>query len=160
MATLARSTVSAQATMEVVVLHTNVTETLQALKTAAHLAHDLSARIRLLVLEVVPYPLPLDHPNVSTPFTQRRFRTLAANASVETSVDIHLVRDPDKSIESLLEPHSVNASVIRSFTPVSVCHESLAHPSPTRPIPYQSVPRSQVRGRRREKTRKHLTPSQ
>jgi hypothetical protein len=107
MATLARSVVSAQATMEVVVLHTNVTETLQALKAAAHLAQGLSARIRLLVLEIVPYPLPLDHPNVSTPFTQRRFRTLAANASVETNVDIHLVRDPDKSIESLLEPHSV-----------------------------------------------------
>ena len=93
--------------MEVVVLHTTIVETLQALKTAAHLAHGLSARIRLLVLEVVPYPLPLDRPNVPLPFTRRRFRTLAADASIETNVDIHLVRDPDKTIESVLEAHSV-----------------------------------------------------
>jgi len=93
--------------MEIVVLHTTVSETLRALKTAASLAHDLSARIRLLVLEVVPYPLPLDHPDVTLPFTHRRFRTLAENAAVETSVDIHLVRDREKAMESVLEPHSV-----------------------------------------------------
>jgi hypothetical protein len=93
--------------MEIVVLHTTVAETLEALKTAAQLASGLSARIRLLVLEVVPYPLPLDRPNVPLPFTKRRFRTLAANSSVETTIDIHLVRDPDKAIESVLEPHSV-----------------------------------------------------
>jgi hypothetical protein len=93
--------------MEVVVLHTTVPETLQALKTAARLAHGLSARIRLLVLEVVPYPLPLDRPNVPLSFTRRRFHTLAGNATIETTIDIHLVRDPDKSIESALEPHSV-----------------------------------------------------
>jgi hypothetical protein len=93
--------------MEVVVLHTSVKETLEALKTAAKLADGLSARIRLLVLEVVPYPLPLDQPQVALPFTQRRFRTLAQNASIETNVDVHLVRDPDKAIESVLEPRSV-----------------------------------------------------
>lgn len=93
--------------MEIVVLHTTVSETLAALKTAAHLAQGLSARIRLLVLEVVPYPLPLDQPDVTLPFTHRRFRTLAENTSVETSVDIHLVRDRDKLLESILEPHSL-----------------------------------------------------
>jgi hypothetical protein len=107
MATLARSIVTRQATLEVVVLHTTVAETLQALKTAAHLANGLSARIRLLVLEVVPYPLPLDHPTVPVPFTQRRFRTLADNTSIETNVDIHLVRDRQQVIDKVLEPHSV-----------------------------------------------------
>jgi hypothetical protein len=107
MAATVRSIVSLQATMEIVVLHTTVPETLAALKTAAHLAHGLSARIRLLVLEVVPYPLPLDQPDVTLPFTHRRFRTLAENTSVETSVDVHLVRDRDKLLESILEPHSL-----------------------------------------------------
>jgi hypothetical protein len=93
--------------MEIVVLHTTIAETLAALKTAAQLADGLSARIRLLVLEVVPYPLPLDRPNVPLPFTRRRFRTLAAHSAVETNVDIHLVRDPDKTIEAVLEAHSV-----------------------------------------------------
>jgi len=107
MATTVRSIVSLQATMEIVVLHTKVAETLAALKTAAQLAQGLSARIRLLVLEVVPYPLPLDQPDVTLPFTHRRFRTLAENASVETTVDLHLVRDREKTIESILETHSV-----------------------------------------------------
>jgi hypothetical protein len=107
MATQVRSIVSLQATMEVVVLHTTVAETLQALKAAAHLAQDLSARIRLLVLEVVPYPLPLDQPTVPLPFTSRRFRTLAENASIDTRVDIHLVRDREKTMDSVLEPNSV-----------------------------------------------------
>ena len=93
--------------MEVVVLYTTVQETLKALKMAAHFAHDLSARIRLLVLEVVPYPLPIDQPDVTLPFTQQRFRTLAESASIETKVDVHLVRDPLRTIDSVLEPHSV-----------------------------------------------------
>jgi hypothetical protein len=111
MAAHARSIVSQQAVMEIVVLYTTVPETLQALKMAAHLAHDLSARIRLLVLEVVPYPLPIDQPDVTVPFTQQRFRTLAESASpaikIDTKVDVHLVRDPEKTIESVLEPNSV-----------------------------------------------------
>ncbi len=107
MAAHARSIVSIQASLEVVVLHTTLTETIQALKTAAQLAQGLSARIRLLVLEVVPYPLPLDQPSVPLPFTQRRFRTLADHAAIETNVDIHLVRDREMSINSLLEPHSI-----------------------------------------------------
>jgi len=107
MATPARSVVSAQAAMDIVVLYTTVPETLQALKMAAHLAHDLSARIRLLVLEVVPYPLPIDQPDVALPFTQQRFRTLAENASIETRVDVHLVRDAEKTIETVLERNSV-----------------------------------------------------
>ena len=107
MAAHARSIVAQHASLEVVVLHTTVTETLEALKAAAHLAHGLSARIRLLVLEVVPYPLPLDRPTVPLPFTQRRFRTLADNATIETNVDIHLVRDREKSIDAVLEPRSV-----------------------------------------------------
>jgi hypothetical protein len=90
----------------VVVLHTSVPETLAALKTAARLAGGLMARIRLLVIQVVPYPLPLDRPAVALPFTQRRFHTIAEGVAIETNVDIHLVRDRDLALESLLEPHS------------------------------------------------------
>ena len=94
------------ASLEVVVLHTTVPETLAALKTAARLADGLAARIRLLVIQVVPYPLPLDRPPIALPFTQRRFQTLAEGVSIETNVDIHLVRDRDLALGSLLEPHS------------------------------------------------------
>ena len=95
------------ATLEVIVVHTNTRETLCALKTAGALAAGLSARIRLLVLETVPYPLPLDRPSVATQFTERRFRTIAGESAVETRVEIHLVRDKQQTLAQLLEPHSV-----------------------------------------------------
>jgi hypothetical protein len=68
--------------VEVVVVHTAIPTTLVALKTAATLAKGLSARVRLLVPQVVPYALPLEHPPVPISFTERRFRTVAEKAAV------------------------------------------------------------------------------
>ena len=61
----------------------------------------------MLDLPAIEPPAEDDQPQVTLPFTSRRFRTLADNVAVETNIDIHLVRDPDKTIESVLEPHSV-----------------------------------------------------
>jgi hypothetical protein len=99
--------------LEVIVLHTTTKATLQALRTAARLAEGLAARIRLLVLEIVPYPLPLNAPQVPVEFTQRRFRTVAletsgaSRTSIETDVDIRLGRDKAQMLESALKPHSL-----------------------------------------------------
>lgn len=93
--------------LEVVVLHTSTKETLEALTTAARLAEGLAAHIRLLVLETVPYPLPMDHPPVELEFTKFRFRTVAADARVETRVDIRLGRDYRSMLESALYPRSL-----------------------------------------------------
>ena len=95
------------APLEVIVLHTTTKATLQALRTAARLAEGLAARIRLLVLEIVPYPLPLDEPQVPLEFTHRRFRTVAADTSIDTQVDIRLGRDKAQMLESALKPHSL-----------------------------------------------------
>ena len=80
-------------TLEVVVLHTTTEGTLQALKTAASIAQGIAAQIRLLVPQVVPYPLPLESPAISKEFNERRFRTVASKADVETRIDIRLCRD-------------------------------------------------------------------
>jgi hypothetical protein len=93
--------------LEVVVLHTNTKATLWTLKTAAELAAGLAAHIRLLVLEVVPYPLDLESPRVSVEFTQRRFRTVASDARVDTLIDIRLGRERNQMLESALRPGSV-----------------------------------------------------
>ena len=93
--------------LEVVVLYTTTEATLRSLKTAAELAAGLAAYIRLLVLEVVPYPLPLDEPQASVNFTQRRFRTVAAEARISTRVDIRLGRDKRQMLESALNPRSL-----------------------------------------------------
>src|SRR5579863_5143267 len=79
--------------LEIVVLHTTVKGTLRALQAAARLAKGLGAQIRLLVLQVVPYPLPVDEPPIPLEFTRNRFRTVASDVPVETRVDIRIGRD-------------------------------------------------------------------
>lgn len=93
--------------LEVVVLHTSTKATLQNLRTAAELAAGLAAHIRLLVLEVVPYPLEVESPSVRREFTQQRFWTLASSARVNTLVDIQLGRDRRQMLESALKPGSI-----------------------------------------------------
>jgi hypothetical protein len=81
------------ATLEVVVMFTGVKETLAALRSAASLAQGLSARIRLVVPQPVPFPAELDQPPVGREFTERRFLTLAEQSGVDTHVDIRICRD-------------------------------------------------------------------
>ena len=92
--------------LEIVVLHTKAKETLGALKMASELASGL-APIRLLAIQVVPYPLCLDAPQVSAEFLERRFAKMASEAAVNASVDIRLGRDAGDVLESGLGPHSV-----------------------------------------------------
>ena len=83
--------------LELTVLFTGLPSTLQALAKANDLAQDLNARIRLVVPQVVPYPLPLESPPVLLEFTESRFRAIAAAQTIETRVEIFLCRDRDSS---------------------------------------------------------------
>ena len=93
--------------LEVVVLHTTTEGTLQALRTASRLAEGLAAHIRLLVLQVVPYPLDLNTPQVPIEYTRRRFRTIAGSGSIDTRVDIRFGRDRVAMLETALKPPSI-----------------------------------------------------
>jgi hypothetical protein len=112
--------VSPGSPLEVVVMFTGVPSTLNALKTAAELAHNLSGRIRLLAPQVVPYPLPLESSEVSREFNQRRFRTLASQGSIDTHVELCLCRDRDDALCQSLEPAAlVVMGVHRSWWPTA-----------------------------------------
>ncbi len=82
-----------QGKLELTVLFTGLSFTLQALEKANALAQDLHARIRLLVPQVVPYPLSLERPPVLLEFNEHRFRALVADQPIETRVEIFLCRD-------------------------------------------------------------------
>ena len=58
--------------LEVNVLFTSTGATIAAAKVAGTLAHDLGARIRVIVPQVVPFPLPLSEPTVKPEFTANR----------------------------------------------------------------------------------------
>jgi len=92
--------------LEIVVLHTEAAATVSALKMAAELASGL-APVRLLAIQVVPFPLGLDAPQVSVEFLESRFVEMAKEAAVEAAVDIRLARDAADVVESEIGPHCV-----------------------------------------------------
>jgi hypothetical protein len=93
--------------MDIVVLHTSDASTLRALKTAAMLADELSARVHLVAPRVVPYPLALERPQVPVSFTARHLRELALAADVDVSADIILCRDLTTTLSAILRPKSL-----------------------------------------------------
>lgn len=89
------------------VVFTTVPATLAALRKAAVLAHELGAWIRILVPYVVPYPLPLDRPQIDPNFRIRLFRTLCEQEQIETRIEIKLCRDARECLVQELAPQSV-----------------------------------------------------
>jgi hypothetical protein len=93
--------------LNIAVLFTSVESTLAALKEAGDLANHLGAQITLVVPQVVPYPLPLQSPPVRAEFSERRFRVIASESPVETTVQIYLCRDRWAALETALRPGSI-----------------------------------------------------
>lgn len=99
---------------EVLVLFTGVASTLSALRTAAQLAPGCAARVRLLLIETVPYPLPLDEPQRNLLLLGRQLRRLVdssslggASCSLETTAEIVLCRDAWEGLRTKLRRNSV-----------------------------------------------------
>lgn len=93
--------------LNVAVVFTSIESTLAALREAGILAARLSGEITLLVPQVVPYPLPLTSPPVLLDWNERRFRVIAAESSVETTVSLYLCRDRVDTLLAVLKPHSL-----------------------------------------------------
>ena len=93
--------------LNISVVFTSVESTLAALREAANLANCLGARITLLVPQPVPYALPLERPPVLLEFNEKRFRVIASESLVETSVRIFLCRDKVRTLISVLRPGSL-----------------------------------------------------
>jgi len=100
-------TEEAERRLNISVIFTSVEATLAALKKAGTLASSLGARITLVVPQVVPYPLPLESPPVLLDWNERRFRVIAGESPVETTVRLYLCRDSVETVKSALSPRSV-----------------------------------------------------
>lgn len=93
--------------LSISVVFTSVESTFAALREAGALAISLSARLTLLVPQLVPYVLPLESPPVLVEFNENRFRSLARQSPVETHVHIYLCRDKAQTLASVLSPGSI-----------------------------------------------------
>ena len=94
-------------TLEINVVFTSADSTRQTINTAARLAADLGVRVRLIVPQVVPYPIPLDNPPVPDEFSAEKFRQIAADAGVESEVDIRYCRDRTVMLKETLKPGAI-----------------------------------------------------
>jgi hypothetical protein len=59
------------------------------------------------VPQPVPYPLPLESPPVLLDWNERRFRVIASESPVETTVRIYLCRDRLETLASVLNSGSI-----------------------------------------------------
>jgi hypothetical protein len=97
----------AESGLNISVIFTAVESTLAALKHAGSLASNLGARISLVVPQVVPYPLPLNSPQVSRDFTGGHFSVIVGQSRVETNVAVYLCRDRLETLRAVLKPRSL-----------------------------------------------------
>ncbi|HVP45429.1 MAG TPA: hypothetical protein VMT32_02555 [Bryobacteraceae bacterium] len=75
-----------------------------ALGAVAALTRNLSARVTLVAVQIVPFPLPLDRPDVAPSFLEQELKILARG--IDTPVDVHVViaRDRETGIEEAISP--------------------------------------------------------
>ena len=93
--------------LNISVLFTSVEATIAALSEAGNLADSLGARIALLVMQRVPYPLPLDDPPLSVDWNEKRLREVASISPVDTVIRIYLCRDRLQTLKTALQPGSI-----------------------------------------------------
>jgi hypothetical protein len=93
--------------LNVSVVFTSVRPTLAALQRAGVLAGKLGAHITIVVPQVVPYPLPAASSSVLQDWNERRFRVIASQSPVETTVHIYLCRDRLEALVAVLPPYSL-----------------------------------------------------
>jgi hypothetical protein len=86
----------------VFVLFTSLKQTLKALEKAIQLAQPLHKEIEILVVQTVPYPLPLDEPPVSNDFLLRQLTEAAKSFSTEIRISVYLCRNPIEALERTL----------------------------------------------------------
>ena len=92
---------------QVGVLVASPSETLRALKRAVTLAADLDCRISLIYVQVVLYPLPLEHPPVDVDFLAERLRAVADEAAVLVEIHLYFGRDILETLEAVLHPDTI-----------------------------------------------------
>jgi hypothetical protein len=92
---------------EVIVLFTTHAGTVAALKMASQLSATLCARLKVLILYVVPLTLPLERRALPEGFLENQVRALRRDFPEEISTDLHLCRHPRQILHEVLLPHSL-----------------------------------------------------
>ena len=95
------------ANLRLYVVFTTLEGTKAALQVANGLARDLAAKVTLVVLQIVPYPLPLDRPPVHSKVAEKPLSELASGQGADISVSVYLCRDREETLRQKLPADSV-----------------------------------------------------
>jgi hypothetical protein len=93
--------------LRVFVPYTSPELTKAALAEAAALTKNLAAHVTLFAVHVVPFPLPLDKPDVPAAFLERRLAAVVRDAGVQSDIRIGFARDLDLGSNQILPPNSL-----------------------------------------------------
>jgi len=93
--------------LRVFVPYTSLELTKAALAEAAVLTKNLAAHVTLFTVHVVPFPLPLDRPDVSAAFLERKLEAVVRDAGVQADIRVGFARDLDLGCDQILPPNSL-----------------------------------------------------
>ena len=93
--------------LRVFVPHTSRELTKACLSTIWALTSSLGARVTLLAVQIVPFPLPLDRPDVPPRFVERELVALAREIEAPVDVQVMIARDLDTGMRQGLTPGSL-----------------------------------------------------
>jgi hypothetical protein len=94
--------ISTQLQLPVFILFTSMDRTLKALEKASQLAQSLHKSIEILVIQTVPFALPLEAPPVSNEFLMNRLEEMANRFPIRIKISAYLCRDPVVALKRIL----------------------------------------------------------
>jgi hypothetical protein len=89
--------------LEIAVVFTSIDLTARVMKEAGLIAHQIGAKITVIVPQVVPWPLQLSTPPILLDFHEAHFRAIANRTGVPTDVRIYLCRDRIPTVEKVIQ---------------------------------------------------------
>jgi hypothetical protein len=94
--------INANYRLPVFVIFTSIDRTLKALEKACEVAKPLQTRIEILVVQTVPYLLPLDDPSVPLEFIVKRLEEATAQFPEQIKISAYLCRDLLEALKRVL----------------------------------------------------------
>src|SRR5436190_9879449 len=88
--------------LRVFVPHTSLELTRTALTAIAEFSRNLNARVTLVAVMIVPFPLPLDHPDVQAEFLEQRLTEAVREIGTRVDVQIVIARERDVGLEQVI----------------------------------------------------------
>jgi hypothetical protein len=88
--------------LPVFVIFTSINRTLHALEKASQLAEPLRSGIEILVVQTVPFALPLEDPSVPFEFLVKQLKEKAAQFPVQIKISAYLCRDQLHALKQIL----------------------------------------------------------